>query len=201
MNRVSTIPWKRFWCPLGEPIDCGEAGRGFLQDPEAGGFGRRWSPHTLTLDELLARPCLVLCGEPGLGKTKAIELAKETIASAPGSDRDPLWLAFREIPTLGDFRRRTFESQKWREWREAKTSLTLVVDGVDEGLLRVPQFIPYLAAELRSNPVDRLRLILVCRTAEWSIAAGEELTSLWGESGAKSVCSMMETHTRWSLVC
>lgn len=67
------------------------------------------------------------------------------------------------------------------------TKLTLVVDGIDEGLIRVPNFIPYLTAELRDLPLQRLQVILVCRTAEWSLAAGNQLLGLWNESDDNAV--------------
>lgn len=180
------IPWTRYWCPLGQPINCGDSGREFLADPD-GDFGRIWSPNTFELEQILGRPCLILVGEPGIGKTTAIELAREAIVSRPGADPNPLWLGFREIPTEQVFHRRTVETDKWQTWLRSETRLTLVVDGIDEGLIRVPGFVSYLAAELRGVPIARLQLILVCRTAEWSSAEGGQLGNLWGDSDSPAV--------------
>lgn len=180
------IPWKRFWCPMGQAINCGESGRDFLSDPEHD-FGRILNPSVMGLEQLLDKPCLVLCGEPGMGKSKAIELARQEIISRSGADPNPLWINFRDIPTEQVFHRKTFHTLKWKSWLESDAKLTLVVDGIDEGLMRVPNFIPYLTAELRELPLKRLQLILVCRTAEWSLAAGNQLLGLWEVSDANGV--------------
>jgi hypothetical protein len=86
------------------------------------------------------------------------------------------------------FHRKTFETAKWNVWlSQPDAPLTLVIDAIDEGLLRVPNFISYLNAELREAPLKRLQLILVCRTAEWSLAEGGQLISLWETEKADAV--------------
>jgi len=45
--------------------------------------------------------------------------------------------------------------------------------------MRIPLFVEALTGELRRRPVERLRLILACRTAEWPTTAQEPLLSLW----------------------
>lgn len=185
-HETPIIPWTRFWCPIDKGISCGDSGRDFLSDPESD-FGRILNPNVLNIDTLLEQPCLVLCGEPGMGKSKALELAKSKIISRTGADQTPIWLNFREIPNVEIFHRKTFETAKWKGWLASDSRLTLVVDGIDEGLMKVPDFIPHLAAELREVPVQRLQLILVCRTTEWSLAAGGQLTKLWGKSEAETV--------------
>lgn len=113
-----TILWKRFWCPLGQAINCGDSGRDFLSDPEHD-LGRLLNPNVFSLDQLLDKPCLILCGEPGMGKSKTIELARQTIVSRPGADQNPLWINFRDIPTEQVFHRKTFETAKWKTWLES----------------------------------------------------------------------------------
>lgn len=192
------IPWKRYWCPLGQPINCGASGREFLADPE-GDFGRIWSPNVFELAQILDRPCLVLCGEPGMGKTKAIEMARIMIISRPGTDPEPIWLAFRDIPNEQVFHRETFETAKWQSWLKSESRLTLIIDGIDEGLIRVQGFIPYLARQLRDAPLARLQVILVCRTAEWSLAEGDQLVGLWGSPHSEAVfelCPLREEDAR-----
>jgi hypothetical protein len=180
------IPWKRFWCPLGQPINCGEVEEGFLADPE-GDFGRIWSPNTFEFAQILDRPCLILCGEPGIGKTRTVEMAWNAISSRPGVDPDPLRLIFRDIPNFQEFRCRTFDTPKWQTWLKSDSKMTLIIDGIDEGLIRVPGFIPYLAGQLRGIPLARLQVVLVCRTAEWSLAEGNQLVALWGGNDSQAV--------------
>jgi hypothetical protein len=64
MTANPTIPWKRFWHPLGKPVNLGHWGGGFLHDPEEGRFGCILNPEVRTLEQFLDHRCLVLCGEP-----------------------------------------------------------------------------------------------------------------------------------------
>jgi hypothetical protein len=159
----------------------------FFPDPDDD-FGRYVNPAVLSTEQVLDRPCVVLCGEPGMGKTTVLSAARKVIESRPGADPHPLWLSFRDIPGVEIFHRKTFETAKWNAWlRQSDALLTLVVDAIDEGLLRVPNFISYLTAELKEAPLNRLQLILVCRTAEWSLAEGGQLTALWDTVKAEAV--------------
>ena len=62
------IPWKRFWCRFGGPIHVGEHVQGFLTNPE-NEFTKFYNPELFTLDQLATEPCLILCGDTGIGKT------------------------------------------------------------------------------------------------------------------------------------
>lgn len=180
------IPWKRYWSPLGKEITS-FSDDGFFPDPDHS-FGRHLNPAVLSTEQVLDRPCVVLCGQPGIGKTTVLLSARTAIESRPGADPRPLWISLRDIPSVEIFHRKAFETDKWRAWlNQADARLTMVVDAIDEGLLRVPNFISYLTAELKEAPVDRLRLILVCRTAEWSLAEGGQLIGLWLTEKAEAV--------------
>jgi len=194
-SRRKHIPWKRFWCPLGAQINSEPTGA-FLANPESE-FGRDWSANTFTLEELLDRRCLVLCGEPGMGKTSVIT---QFIAHMPSlavqDQRDLLPIEFRNIPDFHVFEGKTFESNQWKRWQESSLELTLLIDGVDEGLFVIRSFIEYLTDRLLAvAPLDRLRLILVCRTLEWPQSPGEALLALWQSSqemGEKSPTGLFE---------
>lgn len=173
------IPWHRFWCPLGGVIHCGDDGASFLTDPEDD-FGRHANPQVARLSALLpdVGP-LVLCGEPGIGKSTDLAAMRASLEAESGGP--VIWIVFRDIADAADFRRQTVDSNAWREWRAGAGRLTLVVDGVDEGLLRVPNFVNDLTALLKDEPIARLRLVLACRTAEWPLDAGRRFLSLWSD--------------------
>jgi hypothetical protein len=169
------IPWRRYWVPLGGSISCGDDGQGFLDDPESD-FGRHINPAVCELDTLLERSPLVLCGEPGIGKTTALRNLRAEIESAHDS---VLWIDFRSIPDVGTFVRRTIETVAWQECQSSGKRLALVIDGVDEGLIKIPDFITFLHGDLKQFDLQRLQLILACRTAEWPTVNGHELIALW----------------------
>ena len=173
------IPWKRFWCRFGESIHLGEDGQGFLTDPEET-FTRFYNPHLTTLDCLLKEACLILCGDPGIGKSTELRQAKDLLRRSLGENGRMISIDFRDIPTESIFSKQTFESCEWQQWRNSTGALGLVIDGVDEGIVKIPDFVRYLTAQLRPEPTKRLQIVLVCRSAEWPVSQGQELISLWG---------------------
>jgi hypothetical protein len=178
------FPWKRFWVPLGSQIACGFFGDGFLDDPES-----EWSPNhpiAKTLETFLETKCLILCGEPGLGKSVALEQAFPNVDQAAGGDAATIWIRFRDIPDSSAFTRRVFDSDRWKSWSQSERILTLVLDGLDEGLIKIKDFVSFLTGELQSVPRDRLRLIIACRTADRPFAAGNELLRLFGSDLSRS---------------
>ena len=174
------ISWKRWWTPLGGPIHLEQAG-GFLTDPLSE-FARFYPLNVFELDDLLQRHCLVLCGEPGMGKSAELgELEKRSAALA-----DPpriLRVNFRSCLDAADFHKKVFQSTDWKAWQQSLHHLRLIVDGVDEGLWLAPNFLEWFIDELRTGlPLDRLSVILACRTLEWPQAVGRQLAALWGET-------------------
>jgi hypothetical protein len=171
------LPWKRFWVPLGSEISCGISRQDFFDDPEAKpGFLNKSARR---LDDLASEPCLVLLGEPGLGKSIALEQAFPGIDHASGGNEKAVWIRFRDIPDASTFKSRTVESTRWRSWLEGDYQLTLILDGLDEGLINIKNFVSFLTFELRACPLTRLRVLVACRTADWPVAAGQQLLELW----------------------
>ena len=185
------IPWKRFWCPLGRPIDCGPDAKGFLSDPDSE-FGKYQNPHTKPLLEFVPETGpLVLCGEPGMGKTTELErLLRQLRSESDGAIERVIYLFSRDISDASDFRRRTVDSEKWKQWGADASTMTLIVDGIDEGLIRVPNLINNLTGILRDASVERVRLILACRTAEWPPAQGADLLWLWNIDGRNPIIEL-----------
>src|ERR1700737_1993675 len=116
------ILWKRFWVPLGGSISCGNDGQGFLDDPESD-FGKHLNPIVCDLLTLLDRSPLVLCGEPGIGKTTALDQIRDQIPTT----EDSVWIEFRAIPDAGTFIRRTIETDTWKKWEAGNARLTLII--------------------------------------------------------------------------
>lgn len=85
------LPWTRFWVPQGERIYARDDGRSFLDDPEAE-FGLSRNPSVVKIQDLRQRRCIVLSGQPGIGKTIEFNTLRDGRAE---------WLAPDE--TLVDF--------------------------------------------------------------------------------------------------
>lgn len=162
----------------------------------------RVNAHLVKLRQVLDRPCLVLCGEPGIGKSKTLEATADAIRAGIPSGENLIWVEFRSIPDNGTFIRRTLDSEKWCAWRKSNEKLTLVIDGVDEGVIRLPRFIAFLTDELKSVDRSRLQLILACRTAEWPTAEGEGLIGLFGDKRPSiyELCPLREADARMAAV-
>lgn len=174
------LPWRRFWTPWGEQINCGFDGRGFLDDPEDE-FGKIHNPKVLTIEELSNFQVFVLSGQPGLGKTVETGKLERQLRSICHQPDEVVSFHCREIGSDDALRHRTVASPCWIAARKAGGKVTLIIDGVDEGLRKVPEFIHALSGWLRTDAIDKLQVILTCRCAEWNEAEGNQLFQLWPE--------------------
>lgn len=174
------IPWQRFWRPLDSTVDCGENGRGLLADPESE-FGRFQNPNLHRLGSLVP-PIgpLILCGEPGMGKTSELSRLYQQLTGEQQTACAFVKLNARQhIGDMAELREHTIKSERWLDWRAGTHTLTFMLDAVDEGRVRIPALVSQLAGMLGNEPVERLRLILTCRSAEWPHEMGRELLALW----------------------
>lgn len=155
--------WKRFWVPHDSIIRLDEDG--YLVDPEAK-YGDVLNPDAVPFSEIADTPCLVLLGEPGIGKTTAMrEAATEAKASCP--DHCHIWRDLNQYQTDIYLVHDIFQNPDVLEWIESDRVLHLFLDGLDECLLRVDSVAALLAAELQKLPAQRLRFRIACRSAEW----------------------------------
>lgn len=66
----ATYNWKRYWCPRGGMFQL--AAGGYFADPESE-WGKLLKQDIFPFDAIANTPCLILLGEPGIGKSRAIE--------------------------------------------------------------------------------------------------------------------------------
>ena len=59
--------WKRFWCSRSRQFSLADTG--YLYNPDAE-WGNIYNPDLVTLDKIANIPCLILLGEPGIGKSE-----------------------------------------------------------------------------------------------------------------------------------
>jgi hypothetical protein len=152
---ASTIyHWQRFWCERDKPIRLDE--QGYLYDPE-GPFGETINPYVKPFDAIAAVPCLILSGEPGIGKSTVLQGHFADIQEQARSYGDKsLWFDLRQFQTDDRLHRTIFEHPDVLAWRQETHGLSLFLDGLDECLLHIRMVAALLAHELTQLPAQRL---------------------------------------------
>ncbi|NJM99748.1 MAG: hypothetical protein HC800_23735, partial [Phormidesmis sp. RL_2_1] len=172
--------WKRFWCPRTAQIDLSD--RGYLVNPESE-WGRHANPELVGLEAIADVLCLVLLGEPGIGKSEAIKKATEIETYDP----NPLVLDLHSYGSEDRLIKKLFESSQFRAWVEGNHTLHVHLDSLDECLLRIDNVTTILAEEFKrhQDKADRLFLRIACRTAVWQSSFEKQLQQIWGEDKVK----------------
>ena len=173
MKRVQ-FNWKRFWSPREGVFDLSD--NGFLVDPE-GKYGRYYTQDVFSYEQISEKTCLVLLGEPGIGKTMTMRDVEEIEKNNQITLRIDLGMYGSEDRLINDLRNHPII----KEWLQGNYRLTLLLDSLDECLIRVTTIAKLLGYEFSNMPVDRLCLRIACRTLVWPISLEEYLISLWGK--------------------
>ena len=171
-------PWKRFWVAReGNLVLTDE---GYLEDPEAE-YGNLTNPRAVLFSSIEYLKCLVLLGEPGIGKSKAL---KDTLSSieqtAKTSGDKVIFLNLNAYSSEDRLVRDIFEAEAFLEWTQATGDMHLILDSLDECLLRIDTVANILGQKLNALPQDRLNLRIACRTAVWPSGLEEAIQALWG---------------------
>ncbi|KYF62697.1 hypothetical protein BE11_18935 [Sorangium cellulosum] len=177
--------WKRFWCPREgqNTLDL----EGYLLDPD-GKHGWYGQPCAVAFDGIASRPCLLLLGEPGIGKSSAMARQREVAARQLPAGEELLDIDFRYDRDLkGDL----LEHPKFKGWLDGKHTLHLFLDSLDE--CPEADAASRILGKLRRGPVEKLRLRVACRTAEVPLVLEPGLHELWGQGGdGKSLVGIYE---------
>lgn len=176
--------WKRFWCPAGDSVSLSD--EGFLYDPE-GSYGKQINPNVVPFSRIQDSGCLVLLGEPGIGKTTALNQAVVAVREQAQTTGDAV-LALN----LGEFGDETrlvqdvFSLHEIAEWQSGSHILHLFLDSLDECGLQIPHVAKILRGQIaKLKPhLGRLRLRIACRTADWPGSLTSSLTDFWGQPPA-----------------
>jgi predicted NACHT family NTPase len=174
--------WKRFWCPRSGSINLADGG--YLYDPE-GEWGKAYNPDLVIFETISHLPCLALLGEPGIGKTQALEVERSEIVSKIQEQGDQiLFLDLRSYGSEDRLVRSLFDSPEFKAWQADTHQLHIFLDSFDECLLRIDTLATLLVDEFKRyrNVVHRLCLRIACRTAIWQPVLEEGLKEIWGEN-------------------
>src|SRR5258708_634169 len=171
-------PWERLWCPPDGKIR--RTDEGYLWEP--GEFNKE----VVTLDSLIEVPCLILLGEPGMGKSRTMDAWRISIEAQIREQGDAvLDFDLRSYSSEQRLVSQIFENADFVKWRKDNTRLHLFLDSLDEGLLRIETLSSLLAEEFLECDATRLFVRIACRSADWQTSLGAALEHEWGGDAAK----------------
>lgn len=169
-------PWRRYWYPRKDRVPLTSDGFLYVLPPL---LRSRSDPGLCQLQDLSVSPCLILLGEPGLGKSSALCAAYEE-AKAEVSEEDffPPFLDLKSYDgqELGVELDRILEA-----CRQCQMSVPLFIDSLDEARLRVATVVDMIARRLTraADLLPRLRIRIACRVGEWYQEYEDTLKALW----------------------
>jgi predicted NACHT family NTPase len=158
---------------------------GYLSNPDEE-WGKAYNPDLLTLEEISDAPCLVLLGEPGMGKSRELDKLQNLTEQKISWEDQVLPLNLRSCTNL---KNGLFKDEVFLDWLESNYHLYLFLDSLDEGRLSVPTIATGLIDELQKKKYEdhlhRLHIRIACRTfafSEISEVLETGLKELWQET-------------------
>ncbi|MEW6531038.1 MAG: HEAT repeat domain-containing protein [Thermodesulfobacteriota bacterium] len=128
--------------------------------------------------------CLVLLGEPGIGKSSDLGTHFEVCrARCRDQGDDAQWVDLRSFGDENRLISKLFETPAFRGWRKGRHRLTLFLDSFDECPLRLSHLTALVIDEFkcRDLPFKRLCLRIACSTAVWPPLLEEAFGKFWGK--------------------
>jgi len=184
--------WERFWCPrdgsLRLDLD------GFLADP-TGKYGKAYNPDSVPFSEIDSTRCLVLIGEPGMGKSHELRKIFGAVEASAISRGD--MALYMDLRSQTDYSLRTdlFRSKALMAWNAGNCNLHLFLDSLDECLMRIDNVTAIIEEELAHLHSERLFLRIACRTADWPIVFEQHLGGVFGK-GNVGILELMPLRER-----
>jgi hypothetical protein len=178
----------RHWCQRDASVSLDE---GYLADLDA--FGMR-SPALRTIDQLAELQVVVLLGEWGLGKTTTLNGYEQRAGADAGED--VVWFDLGDYGSDSLLVTEVFGDPRLERWRDGDGELRLLLDSLDECKAHIPNLAGLLASRLRRSPVERLRLMIVCRTADWPLSLEAALRDIFGEVGVYELLPLQRDDVR-----
>lgn len=170
------IRWERFWCPLNGFLHLDD--KGFLLDPEDE-YSKYFQFDHVGFETIQDKHCLILLGEPGIGKSIAV---KEQVKIANSCGIKATYFDLKDYNSEQLLRNELFESEMWDKFKKSDEPLHLFLDSLDEARIAIPTIASLINREilkLKCFTRDRFFLRVACRTREWPTSLEEKLKSIW----------------------
>lgn len=158
------IPYQRYWHNSGEVLPLDE--NGFLRDPTIDWYQVYYQDEEVfKLSELMQFECLLLLGEPGIGKSTELEKLE-----AKEEERNHKKVAFtlRRFESKIDFKQSVLEDVVVSDWIKGNSEpLSIYLDGLDEALLEAKK-ISYGVLDVvkELNKYGEVFIRITCRTSD-----------------------------------
>lgn len=183
--------WQRFWCPQdgGYQLDF----EGFLADPESESalfWNKNLKP--LSASSINSNRCLILLGEPGIGKSKALEQERSRLSDEiRDHDAEIIWIDLKDgYGSTNEVNEELFENEQFKKWMNNDSILFVFIESMDECLQNYDHLGRYIIRKLKNlekSHLERLYIRFVCRTAVWQALRLERtLRMLWSKDDVAS---------------
>ncbi len=175
--------WKRFWCKREGVMNLTDGG--FLLDPESD-YAEWYQSDVVSFEDIVGVPCLGLLGEPGIGKSTAMEDMRDAFQeSVDFSAGEVLYVNLNEYGDEARLVTDVFECEKFAAWVRGNHMLHMFLDSLDECRIKVQNVGTILLNRLGrlADHLPRLRLRIACRTLDWPDVLEGGLPNLWGMDG------------------
>ncbi|GAG03690.1 unnamed protein product, partial [marine sediment metagenome] len=168
--------WSRFWCP--SDVEYHLTSQGFLIEPK---HEFSLNSHLITDPMRLEENCIILLGEPGMGKTIAMEKYKQELDQILDNSEDKVLLInLRSIGNEVHFKNSIFENRIFQEWTNGNHKLYLLLDSFDECYLRAGVISGLLIDNIKEYSLERLYIRIACRTGYWPSSLQDQLINIFG---------------------
>lgn len=123
--------------------------------------------------------CLVLLGEPGIGKSQVMTETADLLQSQINPSDALLELDLGTYGQEGRLIEELFNNEIFRNWEGGQYNLYLFLDSLDEGMLQIHVLSNLLANRFKKIDISRLYLRIACRTGSFPKGLEETLHTLW----------------------
>lgn len=172
--------WERLWCKQEGMLTLDDSG--FLFDPDVKeSFYRKTD--VVKYEDINNLNCLILLGEPGIGKTTT--LRSEYLKHKSLLNDSQIFL-YKDLNEYGDENRlikEIFNSHEIKQWFKSDKNLYIYLDSFDECLLEIRRLFQILKIQFNSfkDIANRLYLRITCRTGFWSNSLTIYFIQLFGK--------------------
>jgi hypothetical protein len=171
--------WKRFWCPRGGKIDLSDGG--YLYNPDSE-YSHYHPQDVVSFEKIVTTSCLILLGEPGIGKSTEIQNAVTLTKSCLSlKDEQILYLNLNLYSDESRLINDLFVVPSFSNKKDLDEPYYIFLDSLDECKLRIDTIINILSQKLNEFYYKNLFLRVSCRTAEWSGELEKNLIKIWGD--------------------